>query len=354
MTAARSRSFGGRSPRMRGSHVGRELRQRGDGSIPADAGEPSSVSFVSCVSRVDPRGCGGAPTRRTASRSCGGRSPRMRGSPKGAAWGTAIPGSIPADAGEPLGGGIHVSKRRVDPRGCGGAQRGKPKSMIASGRSPRMRGSRLAGHGGPISVGSIPADAGEPGQRRCAECASGVDPRGCGGAAGATGARRGGRGRSPRMRGSLSPIALDRGRVGSIPADAGEPGSFPLPGVLLRVDPRGCGGAERAISREIWKPGRSPRMRGSPDGLGVAGAAAGSIPADAGEPAAWTRHSTRSRVDPRGCGGAPVAAAACRAVEGRSPRMRGSRCGVSSQRRQGGSIPADAGEPSPIFARVAV
>ncbi len=193
-----------------------------------------------------------------------GRSPRMRGSPRGARHLRLDPGSIPADAGEPSASTPACSFPRVDPRGCGGAEVDRIARRGRQGRSPRMRGSLIVGGRPALGRGSIPADAGEPGSRARAGARRRVDPRGCGGAWRTSCCRLNGGGRSPRMRGSPGAPIDRRHHRGSIPADAGEPhGGWRRRGAG-RVDPRGCGGARAAYPAGTAVEGRSPRMRGSP------------------------------------------------------------------------------------------
>ena len=51
---------------------------------------------------------------------------------------------------------------KVDPRVCGGAAVATVATVLVSGRSPRVRGSRLIGYHKSIGNRSIPACAGEP------------------------------------------------------------------------------------------------------------------------------------------------------------------------------------------------
>ncbi len=152
----------GRSPRMRGSLEVMLWAHSFKGSIPADAGEPPSSDPARAAGRVDPRGCGGALTTATPSTVHAGRSPRMRGSLNPQRAHLVQVGSIPADAGEPSSLSATGNVSRVDPRGCGGAIIDGCLLMCREGRSPRMRGSPLIGHRVLQRLGSIPADAGEP------------------------------------------------------------------------------------------------------------------------------------------------------------------------------------------------
>ena len=70
-------------------------------------------------------------------------------------------------------------------------------------------------------------------------------------------------GLSPRVRGSLDQRETGQAVAGSIPAGAGEPISSRLVIVILRVYPRGCGGAGQRLASRVLIMGLSPRVRGS-------------------------------------------------------------------------------------------
>ena len=336
---------GGRSPRARGSLDGARVTPRLFGSIPAGAGEPRRPPKPRAGRGVDPRGRGGAmPVARNVSRMPG-RSPRARGSLDCNGLSIFIIGSIPAGAGEPTRSGIDQLTNRVDPRGRGGAMLCCDASARISGRSPRARGSLrplLRDH---VHVGSIPAGAGEPARSISPPPCHRVDPRGRGGAHRGKPNYSVYKGRSPRARGSLR---LDAGvglPAGSIPAGAGEPAGPSRRAGGARVDPRGRGGA--AIHRSGGNPtmGRSPRARGSHLFGSPIAFSQGSIPAGAGEPARRRGRPWRWWVDPRGRGGAAKRPRKDVIARGRSPRARGSRAHPRGSPARDGSIPAGAGEP---------
>ena len=260
------------------------------GSIPAGAGEPRDRLARQHAAGVYPRGCGGASSGTIQSWPIAGLSPRVRGSHLASDEFSGRCGSIPAGAGEPLRDLVDLSGTRVYPRGCGGAAEGLPVIRDELGLSPRVRGS----HGRAVEVhsrrGSIPAGAGEPlreGERKDPRSgsipagagepfASGttssspashlwVYPRGCGGAISATRKPTGLRGLSPRVRASLADAHPEIDAGGSIPAGAGEPALKKSPASIIRVYPRGCGGAEHPAYSLAWQWGLSPRVRGSQD-----------------------------------------------------------------------------------------
>ena len=213
-----------------------------------------------------------------------GRSPRVRGSLRCPLAMPLTAGSIPAGAGEPSRAICRSNGLRVDPRGCGGAYGRARDADGLRGRSPRVRGSRSVMKAFISAPGSIPAGAGEPRPRRCSRCERRVDPRGCGGAVASKASPSSKLGRSPRVRGSHLLVLGEVLHVGSIPAGAGEPQGSARVAVAGRVDPRGCGGARQYRRRGDQCRGRSPRVRGSLTRRGGGQIGRGSIPAGAGEP----------------------------------------------------------------------
>ena len=71
-----------------------------------------------------------------------GLSPRVRGNPFLGSKGHSISGSIPARAGEPLGGALTILILPVYPRACGGTYAGELVQNVVKGLSPRVRGNR--------------------------------------------------------------------------------------------------------------------------------------------------------------------------------------------------------------------
>ena len=152
-------------------------------------------------------------------------------------------------------------------------------------------------------------------------------------------------GLSPRMRGSPIGIGQLKGVVGPIPADAGEPDADGKRVLDSRAYPRGCGGAD-LIADELGEVrGLSPRMRGSHGQGDGRPRRQGPIPADAGEPPWRAAPAARPRAYPRGCGGAGARPEPGSCPGGLSPRMRGSLAETLNPSIETGLIPADAGEP---------
>ena len=93
----------------------------------------------------------------------------------------AIPGSIPACAGEPIPGGDIEPLAGVYPRVCGGTPNSISVNTRGKGLSPRVRGNRYPARIGPGYHRSIPACAGEPDAAAAYSAPSMVYPRVCGG-----------------------------------------------------------------------------------------------------------------------------------------------------------------------------
>ena len=275
---------GGLSPRMRGNPSRSPLPPARGWSIPAYAGEPLPSTGSRSTLPVYPRVCGGTiPLRSTATKSRG-LSPRMRGNRPCPSIRPPSRGSIPAYAGEPA---FRQSRRTTEwvyPRVCGGTATTRTLLAPRAGLSPRMRGNLFVAciHTG--GQGSIPAYAGEPvggsGDRRAFQ----VYPRVCGGTPGPLFGVQNLAGLSPRMRGNQFQRIGSRAAARSIPAYAGEP-RRPAPLTPRpQVYPRVCGGTERHPRAYGRRRGLSPRMRGN-RGTGMpCGTPKRSIPAYAGEP----------------------------------------------------------------------
>ena len=208
----------------------------------------------------------------------------MRGNRKSGGPSSPANGSIPAHAGEPTSVTCRSAVASVYPRACGGTAALKGTTMAVVGLSPRMRGNPMRDRDRAVRGGSIPAHAGEPRtENRCWQ-QTGVYPRACGGTIAAQSQSPQVPGLSPRMRGNLSRDLGLADRIGSIPAHAGEPARQSVPSSLLGVYPRACGGTRATRNSGVSSSGLSPRMRGNHVTDSPLVADDGSIPAHAGEP----------------------------------------------------------------------
>ena len=219
----------GPSPRVRGSLPRVCGRRQDRGSIPACAGKPRRDRHIGRVPRVHPRVCGEAAGNVSVARLNSGPSPRVRGSPSLTTARIGITRSIPACAGKPACRCRTRCRARVHPRVCGEAPKGDDVPWCSAGPSPRVRGSRSYSPYYSASRGSIPACAGKPTSSSAGPRARRVHPRVCGEAPRGRQRLTSYGGPSPRVRGSLLVAGRAYAFVGSIPACAGKPRLRSLP-----------------------------------------------------------------------------------------------------------------------------
>ena len=192
----------GLSPQVRGSRPRMAWSTGRRRSIPAGAGEPPADAATQRRGRVYPRRCGGAAVGRAITEGTTGLSPQVRGSRLPVGGRDGHHRSIPAGAGEPSTLRLPAEPVEVYPRRCGGATRWTVVDAGGGGLSPQVRGSPFGGRAAHRVLGSIPAGAGEPPPLLSSPRPSGVYPRRCGGASSAPGMSTGRSGLSPQVRGS--------------------------------------------------------------------------------------------------------------------------------------------------------
>ena len=196
-----------------------------------------------------------------------------------------------------------------------------------------------------MELWSIPACAGEPDRRVTLFHDTTVYPRVCGGTFSRAAVVAAVTGLSPRVRGNRLETYSAAGVYGSIPACAGEPRQPALVRAMRRVYPRVCGGTPSEGCPLGWRRGLSPRVRGNHSGRPHPWRYLRSIPACAGEPSPLSLVTSTTTVYPRVCGGTCSVSAASSSNDGLSPRVRGNRSPPMRCPVIGGSIPACAGEP---------
>ena len=176
----------GLSPRVRGNPEAYGFAKRLTRSIPACAGEPYDSLERSMRNAVYPRVCGGTFASGAYVYGGQGLSPRVRGNLVLPQRNRPRVRSIPACAGEPppyqlvsqlfavyprvCGGtldrlGVDLRLRGLS-RVCGGTGATSVETAKENGLSPRVRGNRGIALASDRRIGSIPACAGEPFQRR--------------------------------------------------------------------------------------------------------------------------------------------------------------------------------------------
>ena len=205
-----------------------------------------------------------------------------------------------------------------------------------------------------LPVRSIPAWAGEPVPVPMQPHAERVYPRVGGGTGSGSLQSKPGRGLSPRGRGNRRESLVNSRDCRSIPAWAGEPAAWSWNTRLSKVYPRVGGGTASVISCARPGGGLSPRGRGNHSYNGRDKDWLGSIPAWAGEPVSPSAAMPLEPVYPRVGGGTLPRGALVPHCTGLSPRGRGNRGGAHWKTQAIGSIPAWAGEPSVFPNRTAV
>ena len=192
---------------------------------------------------------------------------------------------------------------QVYPRVCGGTLAFSVCHSSHVGLSPRVRGNQVDAVRRASYLRSIPACAGEPLSRRATAGLPGVYPRVCGGTRRDVRSYGPSGGLSPRVRGNLDALNNTIKKRRSIPACAGEPQVIASCTVLTKVYPRVCGGTMDAIEARSIKLGLSPRVRGNRLPSRAVIPYGGSIPACAGEPTPLLNSRRWVAVYPRVCGG---------------------------------------------------
>ena len=202
----------GPSPRARGSRRSSRRSSRRLGSIPASAGKPWCFRRLLDAERVHPRERGEAMMVATLSALSRGPSPRARGSHPPPGRRARRARSIPASAGKPRGGRPRRRSRQVHPRERGEAGRRGPRRPSPQGPSPRARGSLYLRGALRTVDGSIPASAGKPEDESFSRLLHSVHPRERGEAIPSEAFDDIASGPSPRARGSPLGAPLRRRR----------------------------------------------------------------------------------------------------------------------------------------------
>ena len=109
----------GSSPRMRGTHVQRDVRDAVAGIIPAYAGNTTGPQHRVRQQRDHPRVCGEHPIFPVTADPTAGSSPRMRGTPLSHLLAAHVLGIIPAYAGNTFECDMPIGLNRDHPRVCG-------------------------------------------------------------------------------------------------------------------------------------------------------------------------------------------------------------------------------------------
>ena len=146
---------------------------------------------------------------------------------------------------------------------CGGTGASGQAQLGGQGLSPHVRGN-LEPVGQVIALpGPIPACAGEPASAAGTTMTLWAYPRMCGGTAWAWRRRWASLGLSPHVRGNLDHHAFAELDIGPIPACAGEPAETSFPAHPTWAYPRMCGGTGLLQRLRVAYQGLSPHVRGN-------------------------------------------------------------------------------------------
>ena len=333
----------GSSPRVRGTgpridHTAQFVR-----FIPACAGNSLGCDSRALRSAVHPRVCGEQGQAAPATQDCNGSSPRVRGTEGRPSSSTAAGRFIPACAGNSIGPVIGPLASAVHPRVCGEQVIEDRPGDRPAGSSPRVRGTVHPATGRAHDLRFIPACAGNRVQIQGAGSSIAVHPRVCGEQFSGYLGGYPQRGSSPRVRGTerREPEPALQGRF--IPACAGN--RFPRVRLHRRgtVHPRVCGEQFGFPVKPTTVTGSSPRVRGTVAQARARVMVDRFIPACAGNrPCRYTTRRSSS-VHPRVCGEQLRAGHPSDALDGSSPRVRGTEKRSPAMKTSYRFIPACAG-----------
>ncbi len=252
----------GLSPRLRGTGQGCSLRD-------------------SCLA-VYPRACGERKTRCSPMARSSGLSPRLRGTAFRQCISGLCDRFIPAPAGNGLAAAATATLQAVYPRACGERRGSTVQPSNSHGLSPRLRGTGRQGPDQFSGTRFIPAPAGNGPRHRQGYYELPVYPRACGERAinSLVNVVRGGL--SPRLRGTAAPVGRHTGPARFIPAPAGNGLGFQLLLALAQVYPRACGERTFKALGNFAADGLSPRLRGTVVPIAQRTRAGRFIPAPAG------------------------------------------------------------------------
>ena len=194
----------------------------GAGPIPACAGESVVIRPPGLHPGAYPRVCGGIRCSAARSASFLGLSPRVRGNLNTASFCIFLDGPIPACAGESDPDSFEPAPPGAYPRVCGGICNIPQSPECVQGLSPRVRGNLSPDCAASVRLGPIPACAGESTNTCSTAPIAGAYPRVCGGIFDRAGFELVEQGLSPRVRGNLLRRSPPRPFLGPIPACAGE------------------------------------------------------------------------------------------------------------------------------------
>ncbi len=206
---------------------------------------------------------------------------------------------------------------------CGEQKAGLADGKTHQGSSPRVRGTEITQILRFLWLGIIPACAGNRYESRLFNVFFWDHPRVCGEQELVFPMTDNGKGSSPRVRGTVRDVLPEVNKHGIIPACAGNSGRTTVGMADYRDHPRVCGEQISTRTTTDNTAGSSPRVRGTVQAL----SSCMHLPWD----------------HPRVCGEQIDTKCANAAREGSSPRVRGTAVDLVFLSREGGIIPACAG-----------
>ena len=274
---------------------------------------------------VHPRACGERPFLHPDLTLASGSSPRVRGTHVGDFARHGSDRFIPARAGNATTAWPTPTHNSVHPRACGERLRLGYAHSGEDGSSPRVRGTRVAFGVPRVSSRFIPARAGNARSNTTWTLQLTVHPRACGERAPQTIKDPWASGSSPRVRGTLGPKAHPAAGIRFIPARAGNASMSLLLVGGPAVHPRACGERVDQRARLLVPCGSSPRVRGTRTAASESAARWRFIPARAGNAISSAPPTSHPAVHPRACGERVSVGGGRHTARGSSPRVRGTR-----------------------------
>ena len=219
---------------------------------------------MACASRpVHPRACGEQIYADEVQQVRAGSSPRVRGTASVVLLIAKPFRFIPARAGNRAPEGHIRPASPVHPRACGEQVLADRAGWLAAGSSPRVRGTAPTSRGSTFQIRFIPARAGNSRWCRSGSRRTPVHPRACGEQCAHLSFLVEEVGSSPRVRGTAGCYNGSYRWSRFIPARAGNRKATVLSVDAVAVHPRACGEQFSIQRHPIGGRGSSPRVRGT-------------------------------------------------------------------------------------------
>ena len=292
----------GSSPLARGTRLHIERHALGHGLIPARAGNTPLCVRWACPSWAHPRSRGEHTSAAAGSSPVRGSSPLARGTLLTIFDGLKAVGLIPARAGNTRSFTDSLSLRRAHPRSRGEHRRKSPIPPHKLGSSPLARGTRTQELPVVTVAGLIPARAGNTRSSHGHHRVDGAHPRSRGEHRCASRCRLVWLGSSPLARGTLFQQTGQLVTLGLIPARAGNTRCESVQVIPGGAHPRSRGEHRRSNLARSSTWGSSPLARGTHFSHSIICMVSGLIPARAGNTVRIKTGYAGKRAHPRSRG----------------------------------------------------